>query len=123
MSRLTRVALLAGAAAVAGCGEAPGSQSQPDGARLFVLANCTTCHGADGAGGVLGPPLRNLDAHWTRESLAAYLADPKAVIDSDPRMKSLSLNFNMRMPPVTNFTAEQRLLLADHALELSRRGR
>jgi mono/diheme cytochrome c family protein len=119
MPILPRVLLLAGAGAVAGCGQAPGNSSEPDGPRLFVLANCTTCHGSDGAGGVLGPPLRNLAAHWTRESLAAYLTDPKAVIDADPRMKRLSLNFSMRMPPVTNFTPEQRLAIADHVLKLS----
>lgn len=119
MSTTVRALILAGTAAIAGCGDAPGGGEAPSGARLFVLANCTTCHGADGAGGVLGPPLRGLEPNWTRESLAAYLADPKAGLDSNPRLKTLSLNFTMHMPPVTNFTPEQRLLIADHALALS----
>lgn len=115
--------LLAAALALAACGDAPGAQGPPDGARLFVLANCTACHGTDGSGGVLGPPLRKLEAHWTRESMADYMADPKGALESDPRLKTLSLNFSMHMPPVTNFTPEQRLLIADHALALSAQAR
>lgn len=111
--------LLAGLLALAACGDAPDDKPPADGARLYVLANCTTCHGADGAGGMVGPPLRGLAQHWDRESLADYLADPRKRLESDARLKALSLNFSMHMPPATNFTPAQRLLIADHALALS----
>jgi cytochrome c2 len=122
----TSLPVLAGlllAAALAACGDAPQGNAPADGARLFVLANCTTCHATNGQGTPLGPPLRGLDAHWTRESLAEYLTDPKAAIESNQRLKTLSLNFSMHMPPVVNFTPEQRLAIADHALALSAKAR
>lgn len=123
MTPAAHATLLALALALAACGDAPGGDQPVDGARLYVMANCSTCHGNDGAGGVLGPPLRGLDANWTRESLADYLTDPKGAIATTPRLKTLSLNFSMQMPPVTNFTPEQRLLIADHALALSAKAR
>ena len=113
---LAALALLLGTAAC-GSGDAA-SKGPPDGARLFVLQQCSTCHATDGRGGPLGPPLRHLEKNWTRESIAEYLADPKAKIASDGRMKALALNFRMPMPPV-RLDLEQRLMLADHALKLS----
>lgn len=111
--------LLGSLLVAAGCGEAPQGDAPGDGARLFVLAGCTTCHAKDGGGTALGPPLRGLDAHWTRESLAEYLTDPKGAIEKDQRLKTIALNFTMHMPPVLNHTPEQRLAIADHALALS----
>jgi len=119
MIRDRRTPLLLLLLALAACGEAPGATGDHDGARLFVIANCITCHGRDGAGSQLGPPLRGLDQHWTRETLADYLSDPKAVIDRDPRLQKLAKRFAMMpMPPVL-YERELRLRLADHALALS----
>src|SRR5687767_15820990 len=109
MPTAARTPLLAALLALAACGEAPDGAAQDDGARLYVIANCSTCHAKDGGGTALAPPLRGLAAHWTRESLAEYLLDPKGAIESNPRLKTLSLNFSMHMPPVLNLTPEQRL--------------
>ena len=123
MTTAARTTLLATLLALSACGASPQGDAPNDGARLYVMANCTTCHATDGKGTPLGPPLRGLDAHWTRESLADYMTDPKAAIDSNPRLKTVSLNFSMHMPPVLNFTPEQRLAIADHALALSAKAR
>lgn len=123
MTTAARTTLLSTLLALAACGDAPEGGAPTDGARLYVLANCTTCHATDGRGTPLGPPLRGLAENWTRESLVAYFRDPKGAIETDQRLKTLSLNFSMHMPPVMNFTPEQLLAIADHALALSAKAR
>jgi mono/diheme cytochrome c family protein len=97
------------------CGEEKTPPGPPSAEKLFVAQNCSMCHAVDGAGGKLGPPLRKLADNWTRERLAEYLSDPKALVEKDPRLKALARNYSMPMPPV-RLDLEQRLRLADYVL-------
>lgn len=118
MTTPARATILGLALLLAACGDAPGGDAPDDGAKFFATGNCASCHAKDGSGGPLGPPLRGLAEHWTRESLAAYLADPKGTLASDARLQEVSKRFSMHMPPL-QYTLEQRLALADHVLALS----
>lgn len=46
------------------------------GARLFA-ANCASCHGAQGAGGGIGPSLRDESRRMNFETLASWIEDPE----------------------------------------------
>ena len=72
----------------------------PTGESLFATQSCVTCHRKDGGGNNFGPSLRGTAEYWTREKLAAYLADPQSVVAKDTRLLALSRNYNMQMPPV-----------------------
>ena len=100
------------------CGQSPdqgSSSGATPGADLYRRQVCVTCHGAAGEGTFTGPPLRSLRQHWTRQQLAAYLADPKARIKTDPRLQKLSRQFPREMPAVS-LSEEERLAIADHVL-------
>jgi mono/diheme cytochrome c family protein len=110
--------LLALALLLAACS---GGGEQPEGpsGRTLYRVFCASCHATDGGGGALAPPLERLSDNWTREEIAEYLLDPLTVVESTPRLKALKNRYNMQMPPQTALTEEQRLQLADFALELS----
>lgn len=104
--------------ALAGCGggeEPEGRAADARGRALFMAFGCTLCHGPDGAGTTLGPPLRGLAKHWTREELASYLADPQAAVARDPRLAELARQYAKEMPAITT-PEEQRLEIADYVL-------
>jgi mono/diheme cytochrome c family protein len=103
-----------------GCGGgAEPVQEQPaDAAQLYRKSLCFQCHGQQGEGGALGPPLRGLREHWTRERLVAYLADPRAFVQKDPRLQVLDRRYSMPMQAFAQLSEEQRLALADHVLGL-----
>lgn len=104
--------------ALAACGGSDKPSGPPTGQSLFATQSCVTCHRKDGGGNNFGPSLRGAAENWTREKLAAYLADPQAVVAKDPRLTALSRNYNMQMPPV-RLSEELRLMLADYVLGLS----
>ncbi len=87
-------------------------------ARLYRNKGCLQCHGAAGEGGAKAPPLEHLADNWTREELALYLADPLTYVEGDPRLMGLKQLYNVQMP-VLILTEEDRLTLADYALQLS----
>jgi hypothetical protein len=99
------------------CSKSPAPQAPPDGAALFREQNCIQCHGEDASGTNLGPTLHGKKVYWTREKLAAYLADPPSVIERDERLKTQKQNYLL---PMLKFpiSLEQRLALADHVLAL-----
>jgi mono/diheme cytochrome c family protein len=112
---MARTLLAPLAIALLGCGgEGP---APPAGAKLFQTQGCVACHGAGGEGGALGPPLRELATHWTRERLVAYLADPAAVVAGDPRLRELGKAYMVPMPPI-RAPASDRAALADYVLSL-----
>lgn len=90
----------------------------PDGAALFREQNCVQCHGPDGSGTNLGPTLHGKQQYWTREKLAAYLLDPQAVIDADPRLQQQAGRYMLPMVKFVGLSLEQRLALADHVFGL-----
>jgi mono/diheme cytochrome c family protein len=116
---LARVLGLVGLAlAIAACGGSDKPSGPPTGESLFATQSCVTCHRKDGGGNNFGPSLRGTAEHWTREKMAAYLADPQSVVAKDTRLMALSRNYNMQMPSV-RLSEEQRLMLADYVLGLS----
>jgi cytochrome c2 len=117
MRRAFVLGLVGLALALSACGGSDRPSGPPTGESLFATQSCVTCHRTDGGGNNFGPSLRGTAEYWTREKLAAYLADPQGVVAKDARLMALSRNYNMQMPPVRLGEAD-RLLLADHVLVL-----
>jgi mono/diheme cytochrome c family protein len=103
---------------LAACAKDPARSGPPDGAALFREQNCVQCHAPDATGTNLGPTLHHKKQFWTREKLAAYLADPQAVIETDERLKSQATQYMLPMVKFIGLSLEQRLALADHVLGL-----
>ncbi|MEQ1891078.1 MAG: cytochrome c [Planctomycetota bacterium] len=83
---------------------------------IYELQNCANCHGPAREGTRLAPPLAGLAAHWTRDSLAEYLADPRAMVAREARLKELDKAWSSDMGPYANLSHEERLVLADWLL-------
>ena len=113
------LALLAGGAVLA-CSGGSADGGDRRGKKLYAAMGCLACHGATGAGGALAPPLEDLGQHWTRERIAVYLSDPSGWVEKDERLKALKQRYSLQMPALT-IAEEDRLVLADHVLELSAR--
>lgn len=92
-----------------GDGATPAAPADP-GARLFSTKNCATCHGMQGEGTFLAPPLAGLTAHWTIDDLARFLAEPRVFVERDARLETLSQSFRSPMPPTFGTDAERRTL-------------
>jgi cytochrome c553 len=75
---------------------------------LYVDLGCVKCHGENRQGQRSGPPLIALADHWQEESLLEYLADPKAVMEKNPRLKYMAEDFPIMMPAYRD-TAEEDL--------------
>ena len=89
-----------------------------DGATIYRLQNCANCHGARGEGKSRhGPELRGLGAHWTRDTLAEFLADPVPAAERDPRLLELQERSGGKMGRYDNLDLPLRLTLADWLLE------
>jgi cytochrome c553 len=116
--RSIALVLLCALAALGACGggSEPAAKGPRTGAQLYGDAQCVQCHGRDGSGTSMGPPLRSLGAHWTRESLAEYLVDPRAAVRKDPRLQALDQRYMMPMQAYPHVSLEERLALADHVL-------
>ena len=111
-------ALLLAVCLAAGCSPAADGADGVSGELLFRRQGCTQCHGTAGSGGSLGPPLLDVERHWTREELARYFADPRPFFDRKPHLGEISKRYASRMPAFS--TAEdERLALADYVLGLS----
>lgn len=76
-----------GTDAQAGSGATTGGDKKI-GARLFS-ANCASCHGAQGAGGGVGPSLRDESRRMNSETLASWIQDPEPPM---PRLYPRPLN-------------------------------
>lgn len=79
---------------------------------IYQLQNCANCHGEDRRGTRLGPSLVPLASSWTRESLASYLADPRAMVAADERLAALDREFSADMGRYDNLSQDERLVLA-----------
>lgn len=101
---------------VPACGGEPAAPRT--GAQLYVEQNCVQCHGRNGEGTQLGPSLTDKRAHWNREQLAAFLADPQAYAARDPRLSEQSQKYLMPMVKFLTLSKEERLAIADYVLAL-----
>ena len=64
-----------GTDAAAGSGATMGGDKKA-GAQLFA-ANCASCHGSQGAGGGVGPSLRDESRRMNFETLTSWIQDPE----------------------------------------------
>ena len=83
---------------------------------IYELQNCANCHGENGEGNMLGPPLARLSSHWTAEELTEYLADPDAMLAGDERLQGIAKGYSGQMSRYDNLSLEQRRVLAEWLL-------
>jgi len=100
---------------LASCAE---GDTGPSGDRLYLQNGCGSCHGATGAGGSLGPALKDMSRFWDRNSMSAFFEDPKATLRSDERLSKLSKTFSAGMPAFQYLTDDQAGRIADFVLSL-----
>jgi len=118
MHALALEVVVSSAALVACSGGDSHAEAGADGRRLFTQQACTTCHGDQGQGSMLGPPLANAHANWTREKLVEYLSDPQAFAANDPRLAQQGKKYFQPMPSYKALKPEERSSLADYVLAL-----
>jgi cytochrome c551/c552 len=86
------------------------------GQQLYAAKGCSLCHGPEGQGSMLGPALKDLKSHWDRARLAAFIADPNAVLKEDARLAQQAAKYPQPMAPLLNTSESDRLALADWLL-------
>ena len=86
------------------------------GRQVFQTEACGACHGDQGEGTEVAPPLADLVARWRHEALVAYLVDPGAALESDPRLQGLAEAYELEMPGVATASAEEVADLARYLL-------
>jgi len=99
------------------CGGSDSATARPPGERLYAEKGCANCHGRAGEGTFMGPPLRDLAAHWQRDELAKFFLDPSGYAKGQPRLAEMMKAYRMPMTPIAASEAD-RLLIADHVLGL-----
>lgn len=95
-----------------GCAPPPAPAEEGRGASLYAAWNCKACHGESRQGSELAPSLAGVRAAWSRESLAAFLADPDAARRKAPRLQAQADRFPAPMPPFPKPEEERRALAA-----------
>ena len=100
----------------AACSPGPRLNPSHPGAELFASQGCTSCHGSQGEGKWLGPPLRGLGEHWTKEELAAYIAKPGPFQKSKPHLAAIAAGFSAHMPENGHLSENERLDMGDYLL-------
>ena len=108
MRRLIRstpvIAALGGLSLLAlGCGGTPTpppglNENQTAGWQAYVDLKCGDCHGENREGRRTAPALVGLDTLWTSDQLVSYLADPDAMLASDPRLAFRAEKYAIGMP-------------------------
>lgn len=86
------------------------------GKSLYLSAGCTLCHGQNGEGGVAGPALAGLAAHWDETRLSQFIADPSAFVKQDARLAQQAAKYPLPMAAQGNLSEADRLLLARYLL-------
>lgn len=99
---------------VTGCGAEPATTTDA-GQRVWQAQGCAGCHGEPGEIRSTAPPLTDLPAHWDRDTLADYLADPEGVKARTPRLQYLNEQYPVIMPRI-DASPEDLQLLAEYLL-------
>jgi mono/diheme cytochrome c family protein len=107
---------LALTAALTACLSDGRSSSTVSGSAIFHASRCADCHGKDLAGSKAGPSLLGLADRWQRDDLAAFLADPDAVVSRDARLGALDMEYPQDMPAFGDLTDREREALASWLL-------
>ena len=107
---LAGAGIITGVAIVFGCGASkpeppPGlDEAQLAGWQAYVDLECATCHGVNREGRRSGPPLVGLAGAWTAGQLVSYLADPDAMVRSNPRLAYKAEKYAIGMPKFSGKT-------------------
>ncbi|RMF59725.1 MAG: cytochrome c [Calditrichaeota bacterium] len=97
----------------------PLAAAERGGRQVYEQWGCGSCHGEDGNGSPRGPALRRLPERWDRQTLNAYLKNPRAFRQQDPRLGQLARRyFPISMPSPEGITERQRALLVDYLLKM-----
>jgi len=104
------------ALAATGCFGRKDPPGGADGQVIYDFQNCKNCHGENGEGNSLGPPLAKLSSSWSRDQLAAYLNDPEPVLATNERLRTLAKAYVGKMSRYDNLSEEQRGVLAEWLL-------
>lgn len=67
------------------------------GQKLFATKGCVSCHSI-GKGRVVGPDLLGVTHRAEPEWVQRFVADPPAMLESDPRAKELLATYLVKMP-------------------------
>jgi mono/diheme cytochrome c family protein len=81
-----------------------------DGRTTFLTVGCARCHGNEGEGASLGPPLEELSAKFNQQTLTAFLDNPIAYAEKDERLQKWRDEYYTPMPKL-QMTDEQRAAL------------
>lgn len=81
-----------------------------DGRTVFLTVGCARCHGNEGEGASLGPPLEELSTKFTKETMTAFLDNPIAFAQKDKRLQMWREEYYTPMPKL-QMTDEQRAAL------------
>ena len=94
------------------------SDSPFTGAQLYAV-QCSMCHGVNGEGlKGFAPTLHGKKANWTREKLLAYLQDPAAFRQNDPRLRAQGAGYSLPMPTYKMLKPDELEKLAEHVLAM-----
>jgi len=114
--RIGAVILLACLAPSVGCGAK--DTGAASGAAIYRTQACATCHGDDGAGTPFGPSLQGKKGFWTRAALVAYLKNPIAYAEKDPRLAAQARKFTLPMQRFDQLSESDLEAVADHVLAM-----
>ncbi len=87
-----------------------------DGRTVFLTVGCARCHGNDGEGASLGPPLEDLRRKFNQQALTAFLDNPIAYAEKDERLQKWRDEYYTPMPKL-QMTDEQRVALVGYLFE------
>ena len=83
---------------------------------LYIDLGCATCHGDNREGQRSGPPLIKIGDHWDEDELLEYLRNPKAFVETNPRLSYLDEQYPIAMPAYAETSEEDLRKLADFML-------
>lgn len=117
LSRTVYAACALGALVVvifAACGASGPPPGTPE--ALYIDLGCAKCHGSNREGQRSGPPLNRLAGRWTEDGLLEYFANPKAVMEDNPRLKYMAEEYPIVMPAYPDTGEEDLRKLAQFIL-------
>jgi len=68
---------------------------------VYVDLDCAVCHGENREGKRTAPPIKNISENWTVDQLVSYLADPTAMVRSNPGLAYRAEKYSIGMPKVS----------------------
>jgi mono/diheme cytochrome c family protein len=83
----------------------------PDGRSVFMTIGCARCHGNEGGGESLGPPLEDLSAKFSAQQLDQLLDNPIAYVENDERLKKWREEYFTPMPKLQMTDAQRKALV------------